>query len=214
MFFNTHTHNHISSKHPEVVNLTFDEAEKIFNSNQQGIYSLGFHPWFLNEFSVAKLSKLEEWIIDSRFFAIGECGLDKNSNASFDSQIKNFKLQIELAEKFKKPTIIHCVGYFNELLDLKKKLNPEQLWIIHGFRGKSELAIQILKSGCSISFGNNYNPESVRVTPFDKLFIETDESNITIENVYSKIAKEKNCVYEELVAGENLFHSYLNQFRL
>ncbi len=212
MFFNTHTHNHTPSPYPAVVNLSFSEIDEIFNSNTQGFFSLGFHPWFLDEFSEEKLSGLKSRISDSRFFAIGECGLDKNSNSSFETQLDIFKLQTELSEQFKKPLIIHCVGYFNELLDLKKKLNPEQLWIIHGFRGKPELAEQILKSGCSISFGDKFNPDSVRITPVEKLYIETDDSNALIQEVYTKIAAEKKCNPDDLIAGEMLFRSFLKQF--
>ena len=104
----------------------------------------------------------------------------------------------------KKPLIIHCVGYFNELLALKKKWNPTQLWIIHGFRGKPELAAQTLKSGCALSYGEHFNAESVRLTPIEKIFVETDESILNINEIYQNIAIIKVCKIEDLNAGIQL----------
>ena len=122
--------------------------------------------------------------------------------AQFAVQIQVLEKQIELSEKVKKPLIIHCVGCFNELFDLKKHWNPSQIWIIHGFRGKPELAGQALKVGCYLSFGEHFNTQSVRITPIDKLFVETDESKMSIEELYHQIAVVKGCSIEELSAGD------------
>ena len=145
------------------------------------------------------------WAADKRVLVIGECGLDKHSQVSLEIQIKLFEMQIRLSERLKKPLIIHCVGHFNELFELKKQLQPQQLWIIHGFRGKPELAKQAIKAGFALSFGGNFNPESVAVTPLEKLFVETDESLSLIDETYSKIALIKNCNLLDLSAGELLF---------
>ena len=202
MFVDIHTHNKSESNYPSIRNLTFQEAKQIFNSNKSGFFSVGFHPWFVNEFSPKMLSKLEYWATDSRLVAIGECGLDKNSNADLNIQLDIFKKQILLSEKTQLPVIIHCVGCFNELFELKKQLEPQQLWIIHGFRGKPELVKQILKTGCSISFGEHFNIESVSLTPIDKLFVETDESQLSINEIYSQIADIKNINPIKLTSGE------------
>ena len=202
MFVDIHTHHNSESEYSSIRNLTFQEAENIFNSNKNGCFSVGFHPWFVNEFNHEMLSKLENWTADSRLVAIGECGLDKNSNTDLNIQIDIFKKQISLSERAQLPIIIHCVGCFNELFELKKQLNPQQLWIIHGFRGKPELAVQILKAGCSISFGEHFNIESVSFTPIEKLFVETDESQLSIKEIYNQIAEIKNINPYELTAGE------------
>jgi TatD DNase family protein len=200
----THTHSSGDNNHPAICNLTFAEAGKIFASDEEGLFSVGFHPWYADEFSTELLNKLSAWTSDPRFIAIGECGLDKNSLVPFEMQIRVFEIQVALSEKNAKPLIIHCVGSFNELFELKKKLNPHQLWIIHGFRGKPELAKQVLNSGCALSFGEHFNPESVSLTPIDRLFIETDESTLSISDIYNSISFIKNCHPYKLNAGENL----------
>ena len=209
MIVDIHTHGNLQSDYSFIRNLTFVEAEKIFKSNENGFFSVGFHPWNSNQFSEKLFKKIEKWSLDRRFVAIGECGLDKNSQIDLNIQIAVFKRQILLAESIKKPLIIHCVGCFNKLFEIKKQLNPKQLWIIHGFRGKPELAKQALKTGCSLSFGEYFNTESARMTPVEKLYIETDESSVPIETIFARIAKIKNVEPQQLNAGELLLRNQI-----
>lgn len=207
MYVNIHSHTDIDSNIHVIRNLTFSEANKIFTSKNKGLFSLGFHPWYADMFSNELMNKMNKWIKDDRFVAIGECGLDKNSKVSIEEQVKVFERQIILSEEAHKPVIIHCVGCFNELFELKKRLNPYQTWIIHGFRGKPELAKQVIRSGCRLSFGEHFNEESVRITPINQIFIETDESHIPITDIYHFISIIKNCKEDDLIAGENLIKS-------
>ena len=205
MLVDIHTHSSHTTTHSLAVrNLNLNEAEDFFKSDEQALCTVGIHPWHADSFLEDMLSKQEEWSKDKRFFAIGECGLDKHSNVGFEKQLSVFETQIAISENSSKPLIIHCVGYFNELLALKKKWNPTQLWIIHGFRGKPELATQVLKSGCALSYGEHFNAESVRLTPTEQLFVETDESILNINEIYQNIAITKVCKIEYLNAGIQL----------
>jgi TatD DNase family protein len=210
MFFDIHTHNSTELDHTAVQNLSFEAAEIIFSSNKQGLFSVGFHPWYISEFSDESYDKLKKWASDNRLIAIGECGLDKNSDASIEYQLMVFEKQIELSEAVQKPLIIHCVGCFNELLNLKRRLKMSQLWIIHGFRGKPQLAKQILEAGCALSFGQYFNTESVQLIPTEQLYVETDESDMSIEEIYATIAQAKGCNPGELNAGEKFYQQFLN----
>ncbi|MEI6555418.1 MAG: TatD family hydrolase [Paludibacter sp.] len=209
MFVDIHTHKSNKSEFPSIRNLAFQEAIIVFSSPENGLFSIGIHPWNAHEFSDNDFSELRKWLTDSRFVVIGECGLDKNSEAVLESQISVFKKHIILSEEFQKPLLIHCVGCFNDLMMLRKEMNPKQLWIIHGFRGKPELAQQILKSGCALSFGEYFNEESVRLTPIDKLYVETDESSLPVEEIYGRIATVKNLSPELLTAGEVLYNQFI-----
>jgi TatD DNase family protein len=204
MFVDIHTHSFTPATNPAIRNLTFDMAGTIAASDEKGFFSTGVHPWQAGEYSSKLFDKLTAWTTDSRFVAIGECGLDKHSKYSLDIQSYVFEHHIILSEKTQKPLIIHCVGCFNELYALKKRMNPRQLWIIHGFRGKPELAGQALKAGCALSFGEHFNPKSVRLTPTDRLYIETDESILPVSEIYRSVALIKQCHPEDLNAGEKL----------
>lgn len=205
MYVDIHTHTKFQTRHPAIRNLTFPEAETFFSSNSKETVSLGIHPWHADDFSKKTMADLEKYATDKRFAAIGECGLDKNSKVTIEKQLLVFSKQIEISEQVQKPLIIHCVGCFNELFELKKTARPQQLWIIHGFRGKPQLAKQALMNGCALSFGEHFNPDSVLITPLDKLFIETDESNLPIEEIYERVATIKNCPPALISAGWNLF---------
>ena len=206
MFVDIHTHSLVQTDNAVIRNLTFPMAGKIFATDEKGFFSAGFHPWYADSFSQGLMKELTAWTADKRFIAIGECGLDKNSKIPFEIQVSVFEQQIILSEKVQKPMIIHCVGSFNELFALKKKMNPHQMWIIHGFRGKPQLAGQTLKAGCALSFGEHFNPDSVRLTPIDRLFIETDESTKPVSEIYQSVALIKLCNPKELSAGEKLIN--------
>ena len=189
-------------------NLPFGEADQVLSSPVSGLFSTGIHPWQSDMPTDNWLEKLQTYCADPRIVLVGECGLDKNSALSIQLQTAIFEKHILLSEKFSKPLIIHCVGCFNELIALRNKHNPSQKWIIHGFRGKPALAVQILRTGCDISFGEKFNPESVRLVPADRLYIETDESTLPIADIYLKIASAKGCNTDELRAGNILISKF------
>lgn len=212
MIVDIHTHSKLKTEFVSVTNFTFREIKNYISTNENDFYSLGFHPWNLDEFSDETFQQLENLATNPHMIFIGECGLDKNSHFDLDYQKDILKKQIFLSEKKAKPLIFHCVGYFNELIALKKEIKPTQCWIIHGFRGKPPLAAQLIKAGFSISFGEHFNLESVRETPLNKLFIETDESQIPVLDIYNQIANIKSCKVGDLNAGSLLIDSIKTKF--
>lgn len=204
MSFDIHTHHQPHHPATSVRSLTVSEAEKIVSEKSTGFYSVGIHPWHISENPGSDIEQLKHFAEYKSVIFIGECGLDHKSKTPLSIQIHLFKEQIKISEQEHKPLIIHCVGHFNELLAIKKEFNPKQLWIIHGFRGKPQLASQVLRAGCALSFGEKFNEQSVQVTPVEKLYIETDESQLPIDEIYRKIAFTKDLKPEELSAGEQL----------
>lgn len=152
--------------------------------------SVGIHPWYLTEenFSV-QWDALLAALHDKRVVAIGEAGLDKHAAVSFDWQCAVFRKVIALADEQNLPLIIHAVKASNEIVCLKKELNPRNPWIIHGFRGKKELAQTYLRQGIYLSFGEKYQEEALRATPLERLLLETDESPVDIRLLYDRAAK-------------------------
>lgn len=203
-----HTHSHLSSEDIIAVrNLSLTEAER-FNASESSIVSVGVHPWDIGDLDDSWLVQLKKACTDKHVALVGECGLDKNIETSLEMQTDIFLRHVFLAETIKKPLIIHCVGYYNELITLRKQNKPAQRWIVHGFRGKPQLALQLLEAGLDLSFGEKFNTESIIVTPIERIFIETDESFLPIRNSYEKIADIKNSTVQALNAGRNLLSSY------
>ena len=202
MFINIHTH-HKSIKEENVFSIyNLNVPEHLCRCGldlQNTSYSLGIHPWKINSQLLSEnLRYIEENALFAPVKAIGECGLDKLCETPPELQIKAFQSQIIISEKVKKPLIIHCVKAFDDLIALKKEINPIQAWIIHGFRGKPELMYQLVNQGFYLSFGYRFNEETVRQMPLDKLFLETDDENISIEQIYSAVSNLLNIKEESL----------------
>lgn len=202
-FVDIHTHKRFSAADEILVrNLSVNEAEIVLDENSDDFYSVGIHPWDVGK--TDEMENLEKLCDSKQVRLIGECGFDKNIAVTFEVQLQVFQKHVAISEKTKKPMIIHCVGYYNELIALRKQVNPTQQWIIHGFRGKPQLAEQLLKTGFSLSFGEKYNPESVKVCPLEYLFVETDESEKAVSEIYAEIAQLKECPVNEIRAGFDL----------
>lgn len=187
MLTDIHTHHFPPIGHRAIYNIRIDESGFEFVRQENLYYSAGIHPWDTEKENENLLEKLYNTLLDKDVIAVGECGLDKYATADYKHQEQLFLHHIQLSEELFKPLIIHCVGCFNELIVLRKKLNPMQDWIVHGFRGKPQLAEQLLKAGFYLSFGEKFNPESVKICPPERMLVETDESRMSIEEIYETI---------------------------
>ena len=199
-FFNIHTHVSVHPKN-EILSLA---PEELSTDNRSSYASVGIHPWTLTkENADIQWEALRESIKDKRIIAIGECGLDKLKGPSMELQTAVFKQEAALAEDSSLPLIIHCVKAFNELIQLKKEISPCQPWIIHGFRGKLPLALDCIRHGFYLSIGSHFQENTLKAIPLDRLFIETDESEESIESIYQRIAEIKGISQQELLEAIN-----------
>ena len=172
----------------DVYPLEFEFAKEAY---QRHSFSCGIHPWY-SEDSESQIKYLIEIASNPRIIAIGETGLDKIKGPTFNIQIPVFKRHIELSEQLKKPLIIHAVKAWDELYHIRKETDPTQPWIIHGFRGNSQVAQQMAKLGFMFSLGERFNIDALEFIPKDALFCETDESDTSIFEVYQQIASALN----------------------
>ncbi|MGL5272863.1 MAG: TatD family hydrolase, partial [Phocaeicola sp.] len=143
-------------------------------------------------------------------------GLDKLRGADFLFQQQAFKEIAQLAESVQLPLILHQVKAINELIALHRALRPTTPWILHGFRGKKELALSALKQGFFLSYGVHYHADALQATPIDRLFLETDTASVAIEALYKEAAKLRNCSIEELREGvmQNAYSIFKDRFLL
>ncbi|MFN5444760.1 MAG: TatD family hydrolase [Crocinitomicaceae bacterium] len=178
MFINLHTH------HKQEIGLEIVQAKEVLSYP----YSYGVGPFEIDMYLFD-----EKIAIEKNCISIGEIGLDKNIQLNISEQIIIFKKQLLFAEKLNLPVIIHCVKAYNELIEIKRSLNPIQPWIIHGFR-KTNLLNTLLKEDFYISVGSAIIHDrklqaSIKTIPNNRLFLETDNDlNHNIEEVYQKVA--------------------------
>ncbi len=167
--------------------------------------SVGLHPWF------AKIDHLELQMKYLNVVAnqtnvkqIGECGLDRLRGENLENQLVILEKQIELAEKINKPLILHCVKCFSELIATKERLKVKVPMVIHGFNKNEELGKQLLDKGFLLSFGiaalkeNSGAAKLIQST--NNFFLETDDADISIEEIYKAVAILKKCTVDELKA--------------
>ena len=199
-FINLHTHQFLNQENIlEIVNQYPHEFDETIPN-----YSIGIHPWKIESSRIeADLEIIENNLSNKNCLALGECGLDKRIEIPFDLQIEVFEKQVALAIKYQKPLILHCVGAFQELIEIKKRLKIEVSMIVHGFSKNEQVAKQLLDNGFYLSFGKyliqNPDLENVfRMIPNDKFFLETDSSDYKIEQVYQLASKYKNIEIENL----------------
>ena len=96
-------------------------------------FSVGIHPWFLDNWQ-AQLDAVVTLASHPNCWAIGECGIDKNTSTPLPLQQQIFTEQIAIAEALQKPLIIHCVKAYSEVIALRQRTHARQLWVLHGFR--------------------------------------------------------------------------------
>ncbi|EJL73687.1 TatD family hydrolase [Chryseobacterium populi] len=178
----------------------------IYNVDTEGIppdflYSVGIHP---KDIRPGFIDNQLCWLtsnISENCFAIGECGLD--SLVSIDPKIQEdvFLRQIEISNEVKKPLIIHCVRKFYEVISFRKK--AEQAMIIHGFNKKQNIAEDLLRNNFYLSFGKavlyNLSLQNIlKTVPSDKFFLETDNDDFTLKELYQKVSEIKGISLEQL----------------
>ena len=189
-----HTH---SLSPVQAIQNCFPEA---FLPREDSFYSVGLHPWYLKRETLE-----QQWngllgvTGHPQVVAIGEAGLDRLAGTPFDLQLEAFERQIALCEERDYPLVIHAVRSADEMLRLKKEYRPQVPWIIHGFRGKKEQALQYVRHGFYLSFGEKFQEEALCVVPVERLFFETDESLLDIHRIYDRAATLLGKSTEQLI---------------
>lgn len=148
------------------------------------------------------MEQLKAFSNDEQVLAIGECGLDRICSTPFRLQEQAFKAQIEWANIIAKPLIIHCVRAHRECMLLLKEMNNRMPVIFHGFNNSLDIALQLVKKGYYLSFGHSLFKPSLEpvftAITLEHIFLETDDNNIKIEEVYRQAAKIKNISIDQL----------------
>lgn len=150
-------------------------------------FSLELHPWHVTDQLIEEFKAVAQALSGHcNLLAIGECGLDNKCDTPLELQTKAFKVALQTASMYSLPLIVHCVGYWSELLLCTKEYQDVPI-IVHGFRKGTQLANQLLAAGLDISLGEKFNPEVAATIPNNRLWFETDESVQDISIIRQKI---------------------------
>ena len=228
------THTHIYDKQFEN---DFDDVMKRIEDELEGIVSIGFdlesslksielanrysfvnavigvHPVDIKKYNDKVEKELERLALtEKKVVAIGEIGLDYHwMEDPKDVQIAGFRKQMELAERVKKPVVIHTREALQDTLDVLKDYKNVG-GILHCYPGSLEAAKPFLDRyylgiGGTLTFKNNKKTkELVKELPLEKIVLETDCPYLTPvpfrgkrnEPVYTKYVAEEVARIKEI----------------
>ena len=161
----------------------FEKALRFCETSKKYFCALGIHPEFASEFN----KEIKNYIISKKdkIVAIGEIGLDCSYTNNMHTQIETFRQQLELAEMFDLPVIIHLrkeqdfKNFFEIIKDYKVK------GVLHCFNGNLQDCKKSLDLGFYISFAGNLTYKGnvelrkiAKFVPMDSILIETDSPSM------------------------------------
>ncbi len=210
-------HNHLQTSHSnKLIAIKCLDIEESFNPELNGLYTIGLHPWKTNIIDVkTKIELIKAFFENESIIGLGEVGLDKLRGASIEIQKKILIKQVELAYDYNKPIIIHCVKAWDELLEVKKGFSNKIPWAVHGFNGSEQQTKQLIDAGFYLSVGvsikncNSKIATAIKQIPLNRLFLETDDTNTDIEDIYKTVSQNISIPLNEL---EDQLYCNLREF--
>lgn len=155
--------------------------------------SVGVHPHDASGFNKETEEKIRQLAGRDKVVAIGETGLDYFRNlSSQEDQKQAFKKLIELARSLDLPLVVHTRQAEEETLRILKSAMPVRA-VVHCFSGDESFLKECLNCNFFISFTCNITykkaqglREMVKLTPLDKLMLETDAPYLSPEGFRGK----------------------------
>lgn len=148
--------------------------------------AIGIHPESVDTYSIEELPFIEENLNKSKIIAIGEIGLDYHyTKENKEKQIELFEYQLNLAEKYHMPIIIHSREATEDTINILKK--HKVTGVIHSFSGSLETAKIYIKMGFLlgingvITFKNSKLKDVIKEIELKNIILETDSPYLTPE---------------------------------
>jgi len=149
--------------------------------------AVGIHPNYCHESEIGDVAVVRDFAVHPTVVALGEMGLDYHHKfAPVYRQRRFFEAQLNLASETGRNVIIHCREAIDDALAMMRGF--ERTAVFHCFTGTAEEANRILAAGFWISYTgaitfkrNDALRECVRLTPRDRLMVETDAPYLSPE---------------------------------
>ena len=182
------------------------------SNNYDIVYSIiGIHPNSISE-DVYEIENL----ISEKVIAIGEIGIDFYWNKfDKDIQLEGFKKQIEIAQKYELPIVLHLrdkknsFEVFNIALEILKNYDLKSV-VFHSFSGNEEIIKKILDRNYFVSFSgmllykNKYIQDALKITNMKNVFFETDSPYLLPPQLNEELNEPKNVILIYKKASEIL----------
>ncbi len=143
----------------------------------------GVHPNDAQKVDGATFEDLERLLTHHKVRAIGEIGLDYHWGVPKEAQMPVFIQQLEIAAAARMPVVIHTRDAWEDTLTVLREHWAEKgvPCVMHCFTGDAAQARECLDLGFCLAFGGVATfpkaaviREAARITPADRLLLETD----------------------------------------
>ncbi len=163
--------------------------------------AIGIHPNHSAGTTLADVERLRELQADPVVVALGEMGLDYNhDNVPRDHQRMIFEAQLKLATDVNKPVVIHSRESIDDTLAVMKAF-PKVRAVFHCFTGTAAEAKRVIDAGYLIGYTgvvtfkkSDELRDAVRITPMDRLLVETDAPYLAPEPMRKQKVNEPSLV--------------------
>lgn len=189
--------------------VSFTAQEYLKQKELPRFFTVGIHPW-QKEVTQEQFNIIEQAALEKRLLAVGECGIDRiKGGLSMDLQKRNFERQIEIAEHFSLPVVVHSVRAHSDIFAVRKRYQ-KTIWLMHGFIGNEQEIQNCVRHNLRISPGlalllYNHNDiyqhrlyHLLEKIPLNFLYLETDGVGIDIETIYKIVANKLNISLQKL----------------
>lgn len=155
--------------------------------------AVGLHPYWCEQHRDADIDWLDAHLHHNAdkggVIAIGECGMDrhliKSQGIVWDEQWHWCMAQIELAERHKKPLILHIRGAHDEVAAELKRRRFAYGGLVHAFSGSLQQGLRWHELGFALGVGGAMtHPGATRLRktlsdlPLESLLLETDSPDM------------------------------------
>ncbi|MBQ6840854.1 MAG: TatD family hydrolase [Bacilli bacterium] len=167
------------------------ELLNLAETHENMYITLGIHPESVNNYTEEDLLFIEKHLDNRKTLAIGEIGLDYHYDGyDKEKQIKLFRKQLDLAQKYNMPVVIHSREATQDTIDILKQYNLKG--VIHSFSGSVEVAQIYIGLGYKlgingvVTFKNAHIKEVVKSLGMNHFILETDSPYLTPEPLRGK----------------------------
>ena len=152
-------------------------------------FSLGLHPYFLDDFQDQHLTLLADLLTanNGQVLALGEIGLDFAIKVDPKVQQDVLEQQLGLAQTHKLPVILHHRHSHNELLRTLKHFPLSRGGVVHAFSGSLQEAQRYIDLGFKLGVGGTITypravktRDTIRHVPLSSLLLETDAPDMPL----------------------------------
>ncbi|MCP4596015.1 TatD family hydrolase [Neptuniibacter sp.] len=157
--------------------------------------ALGLHPCFLEQHKPQNLVLLDELLSRGNICAVGEIGLDLFiSGADLEQQLFYLEGQLELAQKYDLPVLLHVRKAHDQMLKSLRSAKLSRGGIVHAYSGSRQQAEQYLQLGFKLGIGGTLTYERakklrsiVETLPLEGFVLETDAPDMPLANYRGEI---------------------------